>query len=56
VAERFIRDLSEAAREAEPLGSEGSGLAPIYGMAAQIPLRGVVAKFLKKYLDRLYEV
>jgi glutamate/tyrosine decarboxylase-like PLP-dependent enzyme len=55
VAERFITDLRAAVVAADPLGRAGSGIAPVYGMAAQIPLRGVVSKFLKKYMDRLHD-
>ena len=31
-------------------------MAPIYGMAATLPLRGVVGEMLKRYLDLLYKV
>ncbi len=56
VAERFVEDLRAATLEASSRGKKGEGMAPVYGMAAQIPLRGLVAKFLKKYMDKLYEV
>jgi glutamate/tyrosine decarboxylase-like PLP-dependent enzyme len=56
VAERFIADLREATAQASRAGKKGAGMAPVYGMAAQIPLRGVLGKFLKKYIDKLYEV
>jgi hypothetical protein len=32
------------------------GLAPIYGMAATIPFRGMVSELLKRYIDLLYKV
>jgi hypothetical protein len=31
-------------------------MAPVYGMAARIPLRGFVGEMLERYLDLLYEV
>lgn len=56
VAERFLADLREAvdAVRAEPKAK--GGMAPIYGMAANLPVRGAVADMLKLYLDVLYEV
>lgn len=56
VADRFIADLREAVDfvRANP-GVEG-GMAPVYGMAATIPLRGLVNDMLKRYIDLLYKV
>lgn len=56
VAERFIEDLREAVEwvKANPV-SEG-GLAPVYGLAASIPFRGMVSDLLKRYMDVLYKV
>lgn len=56
VAERFLDDLagSVAAVEANP-EAEG-GMAPVYGMAATLPLRGVVGELLRRYIDLLYKV
>lgn len=56
VAERFIVDLRAAVDyvRANPAG-EG-GMAPVYGMAATLPLRGVVSDILKRYIDVLYKV
>ncbi|MEM6990861.1 MAG: aminotransferase class V-fold PLP-dependent enzyme [Myxococcota bacterium] len=56
VAERFLADLQEAVDtvRAEPKGK--GGMAPIYGLAASMPVRGAVADMLKLYLDVLYEV
>lgn len=56
VVERFQEDLSWATAQAreQPPGEEG--LAPVYGMAARIPLRGMVADLLKRYYDLLYRV
>jgi hypothetical protein len=30
-------------------------MAPVYGMAATLPLRGVVSNILKAYMDVLYK-
>jgi sphinganine-1-phosphate aldolase len=56
VAERFIADLREAVEyvRANP-GVEGQ-LAPVYGLAATIPMRGMVSDLLKRYIDLLYKV
>ena len=35
---------------------EKGGLAPVYGLAATIPLRGGVGDLLKRYMDLLYKV
>ena len=54
VAERFSEDLKEsvAAVKADP-GARGE-VAPMYGMAATLPMRGLVDDLLKQYLDMLY--
>jgi len=31
-------------------------MAPIYGMAATLPMRGMVSDMLKRYIDALYKV
>ncbi len=56
IAERFIADLKESVEyvKANPGGKEG--LAPVYGLAASLPFRGIVSDILKKYLDVLYKV
>jgi sphinganine-1-phosphate aldolase len=53
VAERFLADLraSVAEAQAEPAGP---GVAPLYGLAATIPFRGMVRDLLKRYIDLLY--
>jgi hypothetical protein len=30
-------------------------MAPVYGLAATLPLRGLVSDMLKKYLDLIYK-
>src|SRR6266536_974978 len=54
MAERFLGDLHASVEEveAQPAGEEG--LAPVYGLAATIPFRGMVRDLLKKYIDLLY--
>ena len=55
VAERFSQDLSESVNEARDTSAGGSGLAPIYGLAASLPVRGAVADLIRRYVDLLYE-
>jgi len=54
IAARFLADLrdSVAAVRREPRGS--GGMAPVYGMAASLPFRGVVSDLLRRYLDMVY--
>jgi hypothetical protein len=33
-----------------------SGMAPMYGMAATIPVRGLIGDLLEEYIDLLYQV
>ncbi|MAT98372.1 MAG: aspartate aminotransferase family protein [Anaerolineaceae bacterium] len=56
VAERFIEDLQEAVSYVKTQPAEEGGLAPVYGMAATIPMRGMVSDILKRYIDKIYEV
>jgi glutamate/tyrosine decarboxylase-like PLP-dependent enzyme len=54
LAERFLADLRASVAEvaAEPPGQ--GGVAPVYGLAATLPFRGVVSDLLKRYIDLLY--
>ena len=54
VAERFLADLRASVDEVltQPAGREG--VAPVYGLAATIPFRGMVHDLLKRYIDLLY--
>lgn len=56
VAERFITDLrdSVAAVRCEPRAR--GGMAPLYGMAASLPFRGLIGDLLRHYLDMVYRV
>ncbi len=56
VAERFGEDLQAAVAEARRHPGAREGLAPIYGLAATMPLRGLVGDMLKHYMDLLYKV
>lgn len=56
VAERFVSDLKEAVEYVKANPGSKDGFAPVYGMAANLPFRGMVADFLKKYLDVVYKV
>lgn len=55
VVERFGADLAASAAEARAAPADGGGLAPVYGLAGRLPLRGVVDDMLRAYLDMLYE-
>jgi glutamate/tyrosine decarboxylase-like PLP-dependent enzyme len=56
VAERFLRNLEAAVAHVKANPEEKGTMAPVYGMASTIPLRGVVSDMLKKYLDLMYKV
>ena len=56
VAERFVADLEAAVHHVSTNPAEAGGLAPVYGLAASIPMRGVVSDILKRYIDKIYEV
>ena len=56
VAEKFISDLTEAVDHVKEAPVEEGGMAPVYGMAATLPLRSVVSDLLNRYLDLYYKV
>ena len=56
VAEKFLADLRLAVEDVKSRPPSAEGMAPIYGMAATLPLRGVVGDVLREYGDLLYEV
>jgi glutamate/tyrosine decarboxylase-like PLP-dependent enzyme len=56
VSQRFLEDLEVSVAEARRATSSTPGLAPIYGLAATLPVRGAVADLLKRYIDLLYKV
>ncbi len=55
VVDRFLADLGEAVEHVKAHPGDGGGMAPVYGMAATLPVRGLVHELLRKYLDKLYE-
>jgi len=56
VKERFIDDLKAAVLHVKANPSEKGSSAPIYGMAATLPVRSVVGDILKTYMDAYYKV
>lgn len=56
VAERFLDDLQAAIETVKRSPELKGSLAPVYGMAATVPMRGLVSDMLKRYLDLLYKV
>ncbi len=56
VAERFLADLRDAVAQVRETPAAQGGMAPVYGMAASLPLRGIVKGMLQRYLDVLYKV
>ena len=55
VSERFIADLKEAVTFVKGHPEEKGTMAPVYGMAATLPLRGLVSDMLKRYLDLIFK-
>ncbi len=56
VAQRFVEDLQASVAYVKAHPTEESGMAPVYGMAATLPMRGVVSELLRRYIDALYSV
>jgi glutamate/tyrosine decarboxylase-like PLP-dependent enzyme len=56
VPERFVEDLRASVAEVRADPHARGGMAPVYGMASRVPLRGAVGDMLRKYLDLLYRV
>ena len=55
VAERFVEDLKSAVEQVRRNPKARGGMAPVYGMAAKLPFRGIVSDLLKVVLDALYK-
>lgn len=55
VAQRFVDDLREAVEHVRTQPPGEGGMAPVYGLAASLPVRGAVGDILTAYLDALYE-
>jgi glutamate/tyrosine decarboxylase-like PLP-dependent enzyme len=56
IAERFLEDLAAAVTAVEASPESKGGMAPVYGMAATMPMRGMVGELLRRYIDLLYKV
>ena len=56
VPQKFLVDLQKAVEHVKNDPQKEGGMAPVYGMAATLPLRGAISKLLKKYMDILYNV
>lgn len=56
VAERFLADLRDAVEHVRAHPEEAGTMAPMYGMAATVPVTDVVGDVLNRYIDLLYEV
>jgi hypothetical protein len=55
VAERFLSDLEASVIEARRATRKTPGMAPVYGLAGTLPVRGAVADLLRRYVDLLYK-
>ena len=53
--ERFVADLRQAVASVRESPEAGGGMAPVYGMAASLPVRSLVGMLLTRYIDKLYE-
>ena len=56
VVERFINDLKESIAFVKNNPTKSDGMAPIYGLGASLPFRGIVRNLLIKYLNNYYKV
>lgn len=56
VVDKFVNDLKEAIEHVKRNPDEKGGLAPIYGLAATIPIKGVLSDVLVRYIDLLYKI
>ena len=56
VAQRFVADLRASVEAVQREQQAHGEMAPVYGLAARVPLRGMVVDLLKRYLDMLYRV
>jgi sphinganine-1-phosphate aldolase len=56
VAERFLSDLKDGVDTVRKNPFKNGGMAPIYGMAANLPVRGLVGNLLERYIDLIYKI
>jgi hypothetical protein len=51
-----LEDLAAAVAAVAASPKSKGGMAPVYGMAATMPMRGMVGELLRRYIDLLYKV
>ncbi len=56
VKERLIEDLKESSAAVRCASEHDKQSVPVYGLAAGIPLRGLVTDMLKQYMDMLFRM
>lgn len=56
VAKRFVDDLAGAVAYVRQHPSDKGQMAPVYGMAATLPVRQLVGDMMERYIDLLYKV
>lgn len=56
IAGRFLADLKSSVEFVRAHPDDRGDMAPVYGMAAAIPFRGLVEEMMEKYIDLLYKV
>ena len=56
VAQHFMDDLRAAVEHTRSHPNESGGMAPVYGMAATMPMHGLVTDLLRRVVDLLYRV
>jgi glutamate/tyrosine decarboxylase-like PLP-dependent enzyme len=54
VTDRFLGDLQLAVDETKSNPASSGGMAPIYGLAGSLPIRGPVRQLMLRYIDLLY--
>jgi glutamate/tyrosine decarboxylase-like PLP-dependent enzyme len=53
VAQRFVQDLQAAVAHVRAQPKARGGMAPLYGMAGSLPMRGLVDDLLRRVLDEI---
>lgn len=56
VVTRFLSDLREGVEAVRANPGAARGMAPMYGLAASLPVRGAVSEMMKRYLDLMFQV
>lgn len=56
IADQLVADLAEAVAAVRANPKNFAEMAPIYGMAATMPDRGVIRDFVSSYLDVVLQV